>query len=102
MPVEEVFVRVNGYENYAVSNYGSVINAKHNRDLKPWRDLREANSKLMVKLWRAGVPHNFFVHRLVAEAFFVDFDEAVDVYHISLNYQDNCVTNLHLVEPYEP
>jgi len=97
MQVEEVFVEIEGYPNYAVSNYGTVVNAKHNRDLKPWVHSKNVG-KLIVKLSRNGVAKNFFVHRLVAQAFFVNYGEEVDVRHISGDYSDNCVTNLHLVE----
>jgi hypothetical protein len=98
MQVEEVFVEIPMFPNYAVSNYGEVINQKTNRELKPWVT-KKAGGKLMVKLYRAGMAHNFFVHRLVAQAFFIDYDDVVEVYHLSENKQDNCVTNLHLVAP---
>lgn len=96
MQVEEIFVEIPGYPNYQVSNYGVVINAVHDKELKPWGHSAK-KTKLMVKLWHAGVPQNFFVHRLVAEAFFLDFDGDCDVLHISTDFTDNCVTNLHLI-----
>lgn len=99
MRVEELFVVIKGYPNYEVSNYGRVVNVNTDKDLKPWESSK-GNKKLMVKLYCSGISKVFFVHRLVAQAFFVDYDEFVDVYHISSNKQDNCVTNLHLEKPY--
>lgn len=96
MPVEEIFVEIPGFPNYSVSNYGCVLNTKTGRELKPWSHKGE-NNKFIVKLWDNGDCQNFFVHRLVAQAFFVDFDEQVDVYHINDNRHDNGVANLHLV-----
>lgn len=95
--VEEVFVEIPGFPNYAVSNYGSVVNVKTDRDIAT----TETRGKLMVKLYSDGKPKRFFIHRLVAQAFFVDYDEDVHVYHVSDDKHDNCVTNLHLVSPYK-
>lgn len=92
MQVEEVFVEVPGFPNYAVSNYGTVCNVVTEKDLKPWSH----DGKLLVKLHHEGVSKNLFVHRLVAQAFFVDYDDLVEVYHISPDKLDNCITNLHL------
>jgi hypothetical protein len=100
MHIEELFVPVEGYPNYTVSNLGTVVNSKKDRDLVPWESSKKSGSKLIVKLYRDGVPCNFFVHRLVAQAFFVDYDDSVDVYHLSADMHDNCVTNLHLVKPF--
>lgn len=95
MFVEEVFVEIPGYSNYAVSNYGSVVNVKTERDMT----LEERDGKYLVSLYSNGVRRRFFVHRLVAQAFFVDFDSAVEVWHISSDLHDNCITNLHLEAP---
>jgi len=93
MQVEEIFVEIPGYSNYAVSNYGTVCNVKHERDLTPQPD---SKGRMLVQLYKNGIPKTFFVHRLVAQAFFVDYDDDADVYHISEDKADNCITNLHL------
>lgn len=95
MQVEEVFVEIPGFPNYSVSNYGNVVNTRLDRDMK----LQHEGRRVTVKLWSKGLQKKFFVHRLVAQAFFVDYDEYVDVYHLSEDFDDNCVTNLHLVDP---
>jgi hypothetical protein len=100
MHIEELFVPVLDYPNYSVSNLGTVVNTRRDRDLVPWESSKKSGSKLIVKLYKDGVPANHFVHRLVAQAFFVDYDDEVDVYHLSDNKHDNCVTNLHLVKPF--
>lgn len=89
----EIFASIEGFENYAVSNFGRVINAKRGRDLRPGRD---AGGYLKVALYRNGVRYDFGVHRLVAKAFFVDFNQDLEVYHVDGNKEDCSITNLSL------
>jgi hypothetical protein len=96
-PIEEIFVPIEGFENYSVSNYGWVINGTHNRDIHPRRD----NGHTMVRLWRAGVQHRVHVDQLVAQAFFLDWDEFAAIVHINGDMQDNTIANLHLVNGHE-
>lgn len=95
MEHEEYFVEIADYPNYSVSNLGRIVNTKFDRDLKPFCN---ENGKLKVILYRDNVRETFYVHRLVAEAFFIDFAWLeTDVKHISNDYNDNSVGNLHLV-----
>lgn len=89
--LEEYFVPVEGYPNYAVSNYGKVINVNKDRYLKEGKD---ANGYLKVKLYRKGLGRTFYIHRLVAQAFFLMYKDGVEINHLNGFLWDNSVLNL--------
>lgn len=91
--MDEHFVMVEGYPNYIVSSYGRVLNQKHDRELVAVTDHRTGWQK--VKLYRNGVPVTKYIHRLVAQAFFVNYDEDREVNFIDSDHPEDCsVTNL--------
>lgn len=92
--MEELFVPVEDYDNYVVSNYGRVVSVKRDIDLSPSRN---KDGRLTVSLYKNGVPKTFYVHRLVAQAFFINYSQDTNVRHISIDYDDNSVGNLTLV-----
>jgi hypothetical protein len=91
MPIEEYWVAVDLLPNYMVSNYGRVINVNTQRELKACPN---GQGYPQVKLYHKGTPHTVYVHRLVAMAFFVDYESGADVKHINNNLLDNGVLNL--------
>lgn len=93
MQIDELWVEIPGYPNYVVSNYGEVLNVKTDRSLIPQLTKKGVHR---VYLYRNGVRKSFYVHRLVAQAFFVGYDDGVEVLHISENRTDNTVLNLTL------
>lgn len=95
MDLEELWVTFDLLPNYAVSNYGRVVNVKTNRDLRPSAD---ANGYMRVALYNKGVRHETYVHRLVAKAFFLNYEEGVEVKHKNRVFTDNTVLNLTLGE----
>lgn len=95
MDLEELWIPIEGYSNYAVNNYGQVINLNRDTELTPVKDARGA---LKVYLYRNNVPRTFYIHRLVAKAFFLNYTEEIDVKHKNNNLSDNSVLNLTLVE----
>lgn len=92
--MEELFVPIEGYPNYQVSNYGRVVNVKHDRDLTPTPGGREGYFK--VRLYNEGVHQDYYVHSLVAAGFFLHFAECNGVSHLSSDLSDNSVGNLSL------
>lgn len=90
---EEHFVPIEGFDHYSISNYGTVVNTRTGTDLTPRAD---SNGYLRVALYKRGKGFERMIHRLVAQAFFVDFTPSIDVKHISENFQDNSVRNLTL------
>lgn len=93
--MEEVWVTFDAFPNYAVSNYGQVINVHRGRELKPRTD---RYGYLSVCFSRDNIKHSFFVHRLVARAFFLNYQEGMAITHINGNRADNSVLNLTLTD----
>jgi len=91
--LDEYWVTFDALPNYAVSNYGTVLNVNRDRELKPFPD---ANGYLRVVLYHKGIRHEVYVHRLVARAFFLNYQEGVEVKHINDDKNDNSVLNLTL------
>jgi len=90
--MDELFVPIEGYPNYEVSNYGRVVNVRFDRDLKT----KIRRGWAAVCLYHEGVARTFSLHRLVAQAFFLNYLEGEGVEHINGNHEDNAVSNLHL------
>jgi hypothetical protein len=93
LEIEEVWVTFDALPNYAVSNYGRVVNVKRNKDLTPSPD---SKGYMRVALYHRGLRYDAFVHRLVAKAFFLNYEEGIEVKHKNDNKEDNTVLNLEL------
>jgi NUMOD4 motif len=90
---EEVWVAIPGYPNYAVSNMGRVANIKRDELLR----LRPHDEGyLRVSLSHLGQVRDFYVHRLVASVFLVDYDPRQQVVPVNGDITDCRATNLHL------
>jgi hypothetical protein len=92
-PLEEFWVVIDLLSNYEVSNYGRVVNVKTQRELKATPN---GKGYPQVKLYHNGLFYSVYIHRLVAAAFFVDYEEGVEVKHLNGNLQDNGVLNLSI------
>ena len=88
------YIRINGYENYLVSNKGEVINEKTSHILKPFMG---TGGYLYVTLSKDGKGHPKRLHRLVAEAFCLRRTEATEVNHKNGDKTDNRANNLEWV-----
>lgn len=93
MYVEEVWVALEGYPNYSVSNFGSVMNVNTNQYLKYRPD---AKGYLRVSLSNEGVVRDHYVHQLVAKCFFGAFDAGEQINWVNGDITDNFVGNLRL------
>jgi hypothetical protein len=91
--MKEEWVAINGYPNYAVSNCGRVINITRNTILKH-RPNDEGDMR--VSLSANGRVRDFYVRRLVAEAFFTGYDPREQVIHYNGDKEDCSVNNLRL------
>ena len=87
---------IQDFPNYEVSNLGQVRNIVTGRMLKPYVNLGGGKGYYKVRL--TSEPYQtkqFFVHRLVAEAFIPkEKEEYTDVNHIDENKLNNAVDNL--------
>ena len=87
----EVFLPIENYDNYFVSNFGNIKNSKTNRILKP--SIHKKGYKLVV-LCKNGIRKTFKVHRLVGKAFLENVDDKPMIDHIDNNPANNNVKNL--------
>ena len=87
----EIFKVIKNFENYSVSNFGRVLNAcKH--ELKP---IPNEKGYFRVYLNNKTQKHKqFFIHRLVAQAFIPNPLNLPQINHKDNNQRNNCVENL--------
>lgn len=90
---EEAWVVLDGLDKYMISSYGRVINVVSDRELKTHPD---ENGYLRIKVYKAGKFHWVYLHRLVALAFFVNYNRDTPVYFKNGNKEDCTVLNLTL------
>jgi hypothetical protein len=87
----EIYKKVEGFENYSISDHGNVRNDKTGKVLKPTSN---ALGYLQVVLSENKTPQNKKLHQLVATAFLVNPDNKKCVDHIDNNRQNNNLLNL--------
>lgn len=86
---------IDGYDGmYQVSSLGRVRSKKYGR-WKVMRPKKEKNGYLRLILWKDGKRKDFLIHRLVAQAFIPNNDDAKnEINHINEIKSDNRVSNL--------
>ena len=89
--MEEIWKKIDGYDNYFVSSEGKVRNDKTGRILKV-RSNKEGY--LRVNLCKNGKMTTFTIHRLVAQAFLPNPKNLPCVDHINTIKNDNRMDNL--------
>lgn len=90
--MEEIWKDIKGYEGlYQVSNMGRVRSLTRNIILK---SKIERNGYERVKLSVNNIPKNYYIHRMVANAFIPNPDNLPQVNHKDENKLNNCVGNL--------
>lgn len=89
--MDELYEPIPGFPNYAVSNYGVVVNIVTDRELVRTPD---SNGYVKVKLYNKGIPVTKYVHRLVAQAFFEMYSDRLEVLLLSDDKSDCSVRNI--------
>jgi len=91
--MEEIWKPWKHNKKYSISNLGRVTTISGKiRETKP-----EPDGYIRVGIIIDGVNKKYFVHRMVAETFFEDFQEGYTVDHINGIRNDNRVENLRVV-----
>lgn len=109
--MKEIWKDIKNYENaYQVSNYGNVrsldryvtdknkIQFIKGKTLKPTNN---GNGYLIVSLLSNGKRKNHYVHRLVAQTFFNNYENNLVVNHKDFNKKNNNINNLEIVTTLE-
>lgn len=92
----EIWKNIIGYDQYQVSNYGSVKTtaneaARKERILKL---LKHPRGYFRVALWKDNKSKFYFIHRLVAEYFISNPENKPTINHIDGNKANNHIDNL--------
>ena len=89
----EVYAIIKDYPNYAISNFGKVINIKKNG--KEIKQIKNTKGYLCVNLKSNDNINLVVVHRLVAKAYIDNMDENRNIVdHINNDITNNRVENL--------
>ena len=87
----ETYKKIDGIENYSVSDHGNVRNEKTGKNLKgSYND----QGYLRVCLNNNKIKHHKYIHKLVAEAFLLNPENKKCVDHIDNDKQNNNIINL--------
>ena len=94
-----MFKTIKGFDNYLISDSGEIYNKITNRHkhASPNQNVQY----LQISLWKDGIEHHKYVHRLVAETFIPNPENKPEVNHIDGNRQNNNVRNLEWVTSVE-
>ena len=95
---EEEWRKIEGYDNYSISNFGRVRNDKTKKIRKTYIN-KEGYSTL--NLSNNGVLKKFSIHRLVGLAFIPNLENLQQIHHIDKNRSNNNISNLKWVNNIE-
>lgn len=93
----EIWRDIEGYEGkYEVSNLGRIksLKRKGRREEQILESYLDLKGYPMIQVCKNGKKHPTKIHRLVAEAFIVNFNNKPQVNHIDGNKSNNIVINL--------
>lgn len=85
--------RIQGFDDYAITDKGEVISYKHNSKRK-MKTFYQKTGYENIKLCKNGETYHKAIHRLVAEAFIPNPNNYPEVNHIDRNIKNNNITNL--------
>jgi hypothetical protein len=91
------YKKIEGYDNYMVSDTGKILNIKKNKHLVNVL----ADRYFIVLLYKNNKRKRYYVHRLVADAFCQKKEGKVFVNHKDLNKHNNHFSNLEWVSSKE-
>jgi len=95
--VDPEWRQIEGYPNYIISDQGEVVSLTYDRPLK---QRPNGAGYLRVALSNDGVIKDFYVHQLVAQAFFGGWEPGVRVKHRNGDKENNATSNLRMMKGY--
>ena len=93
--MEEIYKKIDDYENYEISNQGNVRNTDTGRILKPGK----YNGYYYVNLSKNCIRKKLKIHRLVGLHFIPNPDNLREIDHIDRNKANNSISNLRWISP---
>ncbi|MCO7126642.1 NUMOD4 motif-containing HNH endonuclease [Sporolactobacillus shoreicorticis] len=93
----EIWRNIKDYEGlYQVSNCGRVKRLSNNRQMKEkiLRSVKHGRGYLKIGLHKNGSQKDYFIHRLVAQAFIINPINLPEVNHRDENKHNNNISNL--------
>ena len=107
----EIWKKIDGYDNYEVSNLGRVKSLdrtivysdgrSYNYKSQVLKPIKNKDGYLLVNLYKNGKMKTHYIHRLVYETFKGPIPEGMQCNHISENKTENNLENLNLMSPKE-
>lgn len=97
--MNEVWVKVKGYEMYEISNHGRLRKTYKNGKQRIMKTDKIHGGYLRYTLCKDGTTERFIAHRLVAVHFIENPNNYPDVNHIDNNRTNNVVNNLEWCTP---
>ena len=91
--MNEIFKKIDGFENYSVSDHGKVRNDKTGRILKPCKN---HDGYLLICLMKENKKFSKLIHKLMAHAFLVNPENKNCIDHIDNDRQNNNLINLRV------
>lgn len=89
-----VWVKIPGWDDYEIDEYGNVFSLRRGRMMKTWTDGKKYPR---LTLSNKTKEKSFMIHRLVALSFIPNPYGKISVNHIDGNKQNNHVSNLEWV-----
>lgn len=90
----EIYKNINGFPNFAISNYGNVL---HNKTLNISKKFIDSGGYYFVNLWNDGCAKTYRIHRLVGEYFIPNPKNLQCIDHKNRIRTDNNIQNLRWV-----
>lgn len=94
----EIWVKIKNYENYEVSNLGTIRSLKFGK-VKNLKPILSSNGYLMINLYNNKKGKRIYIHQIVAIAFLnhSPCGKSLVVNHKNFNRTDNRVENLEVI-----
>ena len=92
--MEEIYKKIDDYDNYEISNLGNVKNTDTGRILKPGKN---TNGYYFVGLSKNGIRKYFKIHKLIALHFIPNPENFPCIDHIDRDRTNNSISNLRWI-----